>query len=267
MHVPLKRALLAIALFIAISEAACTVPNPDYQPVPPEPRPDGALSDGTELAQVRSLSSCEPGAFVRCERDMLFRCGPEGLGTEVLECPQGCNPIGRACNECDPRTTVRCDGDSLVLCSVTGRASSQRCEHGCQQDHCLACPLETYYLDADQDGFGDSGAAITACEQPAGYVKQAGDCDDQDASAHPGQQGFFVAPSLGQKSFDYDCDGLLSRERPSVASCTLGGEGCGGDGWATTQVPGCGEGALFASCVPYGLVCGPWSLWQVQRCR
>lgn len=38
----------------------------------------------------------------------------------------------------------------------------------------------TYYLDADQDGWGDPDISITACALPEGYAGTGGDCDDTD---------------------------------------------------------------------------------------
>lgn len=44
----------------------------------------------------------------------------------------------------------------------------------------------TFYRDADGDGFGVEGDAVVACEPPAGYVSEAGDCDDDDSLMAPG---------------------------------------------------------------------------------
>ncbi|MBU1413686.1 putative metal-binding motif-containing protein [Myxococcota bacterium] len=44
----------------------------------------------------------------------------------------------------------------------------------------------SYYLDADQDGYGDPDLSIQACEQPVGRVTNSDDCDDGDNAVHPG---------------------------------------------------------------------------------
>ena len=57
-----------------------------------------------------------------------------------------------------------------------------------------ADPKQTFYADADNDGFGDENSTVTECTAPIGYVAQAGDCDDNNNTVYPG------APEL--------CDGL-----------------------------------------------------------
>ncbi len=41
----------------------------------------------------------------------------------------------------------------------------------------------SWYPDSDSDGFGDPDGLLIACEQPAGYIDAAGDCNDGDGAA------------------------------------------------------------------------------------
>jgi len=48
--------------------------------------------------------------------------------------------------------------------------------------------LNTYYLDSDGDGFGNTELTIQACEPPQDYVVVAHDCDDSDSEKYPGSE-------------------------------------------------------------------------------
>ena len=89
-----------------------------------------------------------------------------------------------------------------------------------------ASSKNTYYRDADADGFGDPKTAMTVCgAAPTGYVANSKDCCDLDAKAHPGQTAFFgTADACGSNQlpdgYDYDCDGTDTTESSVLtASC------------------------------------------------
>lgn len=44
----------------------------------------------------------------------------------------------------------------------------------------------TYYFDADGDGYGNPNNPGEACELPSGYADNSEDCNDQDGNAYPG---------------------------------------------------------------------------------
>ena len=46
--------------------------------------------------------------------------------------------------------------------------------------------LNTYYIDADGDGFGNTEITVEACEPSEDYVVVANDCDDSDPQKYPG---------------------------------------------------------------------------------
>ncbi len=64
--------------------------------------------------------------------------------------------------------------------------------------------LPTYFLDADQDGYGTADSTISVClsRNPSGFSSTAGDCNDEDASINPD------APEVQCNSIDDNCNGL-----------------------------------------------------------
>jgi len=65
-------------------------------------------------------------------------------------------------------------GNGLIVWSGNGLDSGA--------ELCLCSPTATWYQDLDGDGFGNAGAIVKACQQPAGYVPIAGDCNAGDGS-------------------------------------------------------------------------------------
>jgi len=63
--------------------------------------------------------------------------------------------------------------------------------------------FRTWWIDVDDDGFGDANAdPVSACEQPDGYVDNGDDCVDDDAASNP--EGTEVCDLV-----DNDCDGTI----------------------------------------------------------
>ena len=75
----------------------------------------------------------------------------------------------------------------------------------------------TYFVDMDEDEYGQDGISIEACSAPTGYAALGGDCDDADPAFNPG------ATESCDEAVDYNCDG-------SVAYADADG-----DGWAACQ--------------------------------
>jgi hypothetical protein len=63
-------------------------------------------------------------------------------------------------------------------------------------------PKSNWFLDLDNDAYGDEGSSVKSCSQPDDYVASAGDCDDSAKSVHPD------ADELCNGEDD-DCDGTL----------------------------------------------------------
>ncbi len=61
--------------------------------------------------------------------------------------------------------------------------------------------MTTFYVDSDDDGFGDPASAFGSCDGGIGSVELGGDCDDGDATVSP--DGIEICDGL-----DNDCDGV-----------------------------------------------------------
>ena len=61
---------------------------------------------------------------------------------------------------------------------------------------------QEYYADTDDDSYGDPEVKVEKCDRPDGYVDNADDCDDSEASANP------EGTEVSHNDIDEDCDGL-----------------------------------------------------------
>ena len=80
-----------------------------------------------------------------------------------------------------------------------------------------------WYLDFDEDGYGDVTNAISACDAPSGYVATSDDCNDSATNISPG------ATELCN-DIDDDCDGSIDEAGPLVLDtyyADLDGDGFG----------------------------------------
>jgi hypothetical protein len=81
---------------------------------------------------------------------------------------------------------------------------------------------ETWYPDADGDGFGDADSATLACEPPAGFVADGTDCADDTPTVHPGAEERC-------NGTDDDCDGAVDEDAvdPGTWYADADGDGFG----------------------------------------
>jgi hypothetical protein len=117
--------------------------------------------------------------------------GAQGLSAFACEAPAGFVDNDRDCDdrnaEMHPDAEDECNG---------------------LDDDCDGAPdpdAQRWYLDADDDDYGDPTASQVACEQPANFVADGTDCDGTNADVHPGATE--VCDGL-----DNDCDELTDEE-------------------------------------------------------
>jgi len=107
---------------------------------------------------------------------------------------------GSDCDDSDPDVHPKAD-------EICANGIDDDCEGG-------DLAKETWYADADADGYGDPKTTVEDCTAPDHFVGDDSDCDDDDDAVHPG------ADELCTNAIDDDCDG-------DVASSDEGD----GDGW------------------------------------
>ena len=115
---------------------------------------------------------------------VVYACSlPDGYVDNMMDCDDSNAAINPAADELCDSTDNNCDGFVDVD----------------------AVDTQTWYLDFDSDGYGNSTFTLQSCTQPAGYVADASDCVDYDPESYPG-----AAETCD--SIDNDCDGQTDEE-------------------------------------------------------
>ncbi len=124
----------------------------------------------------------------------------------VYSCTQ---PIGYIADatDCDDTSAAAFPGGTEVCDDLDNDCNGLVDDGGLAGD-------ELYYADLDADGYGDATNTTASCLVPDGYTNDTTDCDDADATAHPG----------GVESDDLvddDCDGWVDEDFVAVGDVVI----------------------------------------------
>ncbi len=105
------------------------------------------------------------------------------------------------------------------------------------------CEPSVWFADADNDGYGNNTVTTLACIQPVGFVANNTDCNDSNASIHPG------AIEICNDAIDQNCDGN-SNDGCTTITAQLRTENCGVTLTTINQVL---RGDLLSQTLPAGI--------------
>ncbi|SEU37220.1 Alpha-tubulin suppressor [Myxococcus fulvus] len=139
---------------------------------------------------------------------------PTGYVSNATDCNDGSASI-------HPGATEVCDG------------VDNNCAGGADE----GLTTQTWYRDADSDGYGSSSSSTQNCRQPSGYVSNASDCNDGSTSIRPGA-------SETCDSVDNNCNGSVDEGVTSTWYRDVDGDGYGS---ASTSTQACSKPTGYVS--------------------
>jgi|GEM_PF-187263 len=189
-------------------------------------------------------------------------CDDGSLCTAGDTCVNGeCVGTGYSCEDERSCTMDLCDGDGGCLhpviegtcliaevCAAPGDSDPddpcRQCIPGVHQYNWSDVEAGTvvpgapvWYLDYDEDGYGDPDVTQQVCGQPLGYLAVAGDCNDADGDINPDETDLC-------DHVDTDCDGTTDGDYvPTSTTCGIGE--CRSSGMLE-----CIDGVESDSCLP-----------------
>lgn len=124
---------------------------------------------------------------------------------------------------CTRSGTTQCVAGAII-CSVTpGTPTTEICngiDDDCNGVIDNGVILNTYYRDADGDGYGNALVFVTACSAPAGYVANNTDCNDASNFINPGRTELC-------NGVDDNCNSSIDETWPTKGgSCSVGVGAC-----------------------------------------
>ena len=143
--------------------------------------------------------------------------GDPSVSTVACDAPSGTVGNGRDCDDTNPAVSPA----AAEVCNLL----DDDCDGAVDDADPDVTGTSTWHPDTDTDGYGSASWSVDACVAPAGFVADATDCDDTQATAYPGNPE--VCDAL-----DNDCDGSVDEDVQTAWTLDLDGDGYGDDATA-----------------------------------
>ncbi len=159
------------------------------------------------------------------------------IGNAIISCTQPAGFVGNNldCNDNNPNINP----DATETCN----GIDDDCDSLVDGDDPSVANAETYYIDSDQDGFGDANdIGVLTCTPPQGHVANNLDCNDNNSNINPSGQEIC-------NGLDDDCDGFVDQADPSITGLMVWFADLDGDGFGnpSNSVQACIQPANFVS--------------------
>ncbi|MCK6506837.1 putative metal-binding motif-containing protein [Myxococcota bacterium] len=125
-----------------------------------------------------SLDTSTQGTWYPDEDGDTF--GDDDAVIMACEGPTGAVVVGGDCDD----TTADIGPGAAEVCNGVDDDCDDRLDD--EDDDVDLSTAGTWYVDADDDGFGEDGTGVVACSEPPLTSAVGGDCDDADSSRFPG---------------------------------------------------------------------------------
>ena len=136
-----------------------------------------------EVSSV-AISSDLTGNTLCGSANVQFTATPSNAGTSpVYQWKLNGNNVGSNATSYTLNGAVA--GDQIVVVMSTFHSCQVSSTHNSNTLTLTSASTNSYYLDADADGYGNPSSLVTDCATPVGYITQAGDCNDADSGINP----------------------------------------------------------------------------------